>query len=98
MATITFSRLSIRTYRVFCCCVLSLVAVKVFGQEQTGDIRAIVPNMCSKEQSKRLRAFIDYRRLGVPQQLESLPDLIKLLAPGIEPACREAAARSLEGP
>jgi HEAT repeat protein len=98
MATITLSRLSIRTGRIVCCCVLSLVAVKVFAQEQTGDIRAIVPNMCSAEQSKRLRAFIDYRRLGVPQQLESLPDLIKLLAPGIEPACREAAARSLEGP
>jgi len=79
------------------CLFLVFPPVMAIGQDQPTELsQTNARDICSSNQAVRLRAFVNFRRLGEPKQREAAEILINLLNPSNEADCRVAAAESLE--
>ena len=90
------ARVKAKRASVLCCLFLTFPIVNVVGQSQPSEISQHALDICSPNQTVRLRAFVDFRRLGEPKQREAVGILIKLLNASSDADCRVAAAESLE--
>jgi len=71
--------------------------VTAIGQDHPSELsQTTALDICSSNQAVRLRAFVNFRRLGEPKQREAAGILINLLDPSNDADCRVAAAESLE--
>src|SRR5258706_6567990 len=76
---------------------LVLPVVTAIGQDYPSELsQTTALDICSSNQAVRLRAFVNFRRLGEPKQREAAGILLNLLNPSNDADCRVAAAESLE--